>query len=237
MHPMRTLVSLAAMAILAVPALAQPRQGGGFGGPLFLLTNKSVQEELKITDDQKKKVEDASKKFNDMRQEKMKEAGITVQNRREKREEMDKINKALSPEADKALASALSVLDEKQTKRFKQIRLQQQGLRAFSSEEVQTALKLNDDKKKKIKELSEEGTKSIEDQTKDLTRGDFAKRMEITTKVNKETLGKIAATLSSDQKKTWKEMTGDAFEVKFAPPGGGGVRPGGTPPARPDLSK
>src|SRR5258708_1597652 len=189
MHPMRTLVSLAAMAILAVPALAQPRPCGGFGGPLFLLTHKSVQEQLKISDDQKKKGEDASKKLTEMRQEKMKDAGITFQNIREKREEMEKITKALSAETDKVLPT---LLDEKQTKRFKQIRLQQSGLQAFSTEEVQTALKLSDDQKKKIKELGEEGTKSIAEQTKDLGRQDFAKRMEITTKVNKETLGKIA---------------------------------------------
>jgi len=238
MHLMRSLISLTALALLAVPALAQPRPGGGFGqGPLSLLTNKSVQEELKISEDQKKKVDEASKKLNDMRQEKWKEAGITRDNFAEKRTEIEKITKELNASADKTLAN---VLDEKQTKRFKEIRLQQRGIRAFTSEEVESALKLTDDQKKKIKEVTEEGRKSIEEQTKDLGRTDFAKRIEIMTKVDKDMLGKIAATLTSDQKKSWKEMTGTPFEVKREPfrPGGGGGRPGGgTPPARPDLSK
>jgi hypothetical protein len=235
MHPMRTLVSLAALTLLAAPALAQPRPGGGFGqGPLSLLTNKSVQEELKITDDQKKKVDDASKKINDMRQEKMKDAGITFQNIREKRDEMDKITKALNAEADKQLAS---LLDEKQTKRFKQIRLQQRGLRAFTSEDVETALKLSDDQKKKIKDTIDTLNKEMEEARKDIGM-DFAKLRELFTKQRekeKEALGKVASTLTSDQKKTWKDMTGEPFEVKFERP----MRPGGgtPPPARSDLSK
>jgi hypothetical protein len=44
-------------------------------------------------------------------------------------------------------------------------------------------------------------------------------------KVNKETLGKIAAKLSAEQKKTWKELTGEPFEIRFERPGGGGGRP------------
>jgi hypothetical protein len=223
---MRTLVSLAAMALLAAPALAQPRTG--FGGPLSLLTNKSVQEELKITDEQKKKVDEASKKLTELRTEKMKEAGITRENMREKRDEMAKITKALNAEGDKSLSS---VLDEKQTKRFKQIRLQQSGLRAFSTEEVETALKLSDDQKKKIKETVDGLTKEMEDARKEAGM-DFAKLREIFTKQRekeKEALGKVAATLSSAQKKTWKDMTGETFEVKFdrPRPGGGGGRPGG----------
>ena len=47
-------------------------------------------------------------------------------------------------------------------------------------------------------------------------------------------MGKIASKLSSDQKKTWKDLTGEKFEVKFERPGGGTGRPGGgTRPGRP----
>src|SRR5262245_64884757 len=69
----KTCLALALVALVVSPAMAQrqrqPRQGGrgGFGfGPEQLLTNKSVQEELKISDDQKKKVEDAGKKIQEM---------------------------------------------------------------------------------------------------------------------------------------------------------------------------
>src|SRR5262249_33599198 len=57
-------LSLALVGLLASPALAQrqrqPRPGGGFGGG-NLLTNKSVQEELKLSKEQKDKLEEAGK--------------------------------------------------------------------------------------------------------------------------------------------------------------------------------
>ena len=53
-------VTVAVMA--GAPALAQEQQrprGGGFGGsPTFLLTQKSVQDELKLSAEQVKKVEE-----------------------------------------------------------------------------------------------------------------------------------------------------------------------------------
>ena len=54
----RASLTLALLAFVASPAMAQrqpPRGGGGFGG-FALYTNKSVQEHLKVTDDQKKKL-------------------------------------------------------------------------------------------------------------------------------------------------------------------------------------
>src|SRR6266511_2221757 len=63
----RATLTFAVVALFAAPATAQrqPRPGGGFGGFGNLLTNKSVQEELKITDDQKKKLEEVTKKVSD----------------------------------------------------------------------------------------------------------------------------------------------------------------------------
>lgn len=230
---MRSSVSLAALALLAVPALAQPHSSGTGQAALALLTNRSVQEELRISEDQKKKIDAASRKLNDMRQEKMKEAGITLKNILQKRAEMDRITKALNAEADRILSS---VLDDKQTARFKQIRLQQRGLRAFTTEEVETALKLSDDQKKKIKDTIEGLNKEFEEARKEAGM-DLAKLTELFARhreKSKEALGKVAATLTMEQKKTWKEMSGEPFEIKFERPMNPG---GGTPPARPDLSK
>ncbi|MFA0780742.1 MAG: hypothetical protein RJAPGHWK_002261, partial [Candidatus Fervidibacter sp.] len=55
-------VSLLTMALL-LPAMAQPpagRPGGPFGGPMLmlgLLRNQQVQQELKLTDQQKQQIE------------------------------------------------------------------------------------------------------------------------------------------------------------------------------------
>src|SRR5258708_7635391 len=67
---MRMCLALALSAVIAIPALAQPPRGGGRGmggGPLMLLGNKSVQEELKITDEQKTKITEFATKANEGR--------------------------------------------------------------------------------------------------------------------------------------------------------------------------
>ena len=69
-------LTVAVAALLACPALAQQqqrqRQGGGRGqgggGPLGLLRDKGVQQELKLTDDQVKAVDAAAKKQADAMQ-------------------------------------------------------------------------------------------------------------------------------------------------------------------------
>src|SRR6185369_5869984 len=97
--PMRRLcLALLAVAVLSSPALAQRRLGsGGFGGGT-LLTNKSVQEELKLTDEQKKQVEAVARRMDDLIIGEAKPVTLTTD----------------------------------QIKRYKQIRIQQQGFRAFS---------------------------------------------------------------------------------------------------------
>ena len=225
----RVSLGLALLAYAVAPALAQRPMGGGFG-PGSLLTNKSVQEELKVTDDQKKKIEEVAKKANEAYSEKVK--GL---NFREDREKFAAAMKEATTALDKQLPD---VLKEDQVKRFKQIRTQQLRNRAFSDADIQTALKFSDAQKDSIKKISEEARKSVEEKTKDLDRRrDFQKINEIRQAVDKESKEKINATLTSDQKKAWKEMVGEPFEVKFEfrrPGGGGGGR---RPQPRPDLSK
>jgi len=227
----RICLTLALVAVMAAPAMAQRQRQGGGGrggfqfGPLQLLANKSVQEELKITDDQKKKIEEVSKANRDEREKLMKDAGITRENAREKRDEMAKITKTLNEKADKAVEGV--GLTTEQSKRFGQIRLQTMGMRAFSNEKVQADLKLTDDQKKKIKEVSEALTKDREEIFKDLNFRDREKFQEAQKKFaekQKEAEGQIASSLSAEQKKAWKEMTGEKFEIKFEQrrPGGGG---------------
>ena len=61
----KVFLTMALVGLLVIPVLAQFR--GGFGGGQLtgdaLLMNKSVQEELKLTDDQKKIVSEVAKRF------------------------------------------------------------------------------------------------------------------------------------------------------------------------------
>src|SRR5262245_16628710 len=118
----RTTLTLAVVAIIASQAMAQrqprqPRQPGGFGG-FNLLSNKSVQEELKITDDQKKKLEEVNKKVADIRTEKMKDLSQEDRRNFEKRRP---ILAEIRKETEKLEAG---VLTTDQAKRYKQIQLQ-----------------------------------------------------------------------------------------------------------------
>jgi len=217
----KTALSLVLVALLASPGLAQRQRQrpGGFGQNL--LTNKSVQEELKITKEQKEKIDEANKKIQDkQRDERAKLRDLSQEERREKAQ-------ALQKEATEELIKAGDLTSE-QKKRFAQIQLQQRRTRAFADAEVQKQLKLTDAQKETIKTALKEGEDKATAETKDLDRRtDFQKIREIRQKVGKETQGKIAAALTTEQKKIWADMVGEPFEVKFEQrrPGGGNRRP------------
>jgi len=217
----KTSLSLALVALLASPGLAQrqrqrPGGGGGFGGSLLL--NKSVQDELKLGKEQKDKLEEVSKKAQEKRRE-------LSQGGRPDREKIQAVNKEINEEATKAAS-----LNDDQKKRLKEIELQQslrfRGPAAFDSEDIQKQLKLTDEQKEAVKTIVKETDDKIKEEAKDLERRD-PKRREIRQKLNKEAMGKVAAKLTKEQKDTWTKMLGDPFEVKFEQrrPGGGNRRP------------
>ncbi len=125
-------LSLALVALLAAPALAQRPGGFGFGGG-NLLTNKSVQEELKITKEQKEKIDEANKAV----REKMQKAFQDFQDL--KPEERREKFQALQKETTEMLNKAANLTAE-QKKRFKEIELQEsvrfRGPDALSTEDV-----------------------------------------------------------------------------------------------------
>ena len=196
---------VAVLALCVSPTQAQQRRGGL--GLHALVANKSVQEELKLDDAQKQKVEELNKTTQETLQEKTKD--LQGDDRRAKLP-------AIMKEVNEATAKALvGTLKAGQIKRLKQIHLQVQSVRAFGNEDTQKALKLTEEQAKEVKAALEEAQTQIREETKDLTRQDREKRREITQRINKEVMGKITAKLSAEQKKAWKEMTGEPFEIKF----------------------
>lgn len=197
--------------VLASSAQAQRQRPGGFGGGLGvagLIQNEGVQKELNITDDQKTKLREALGKV----REDHKDDLAKLRDRDTAREERQKLMKTLNDDMNKALSSTL---DEKQMKRLHQIGLQTQGARAFLNPEVQSKLKLTDEQKGKIKDINEEAGK----QMREIFQGGFneeaQKKM---AELRKGTLEKTTGVLTADQKKTWQDMTGKPFEVKFERP-------------------
>jgi hypothetical protein len=218
----RIALTLGLAALLAVPALAQQRQRGqGQGGIGSLLANESVQKELKIEKDQADKVKEAVAKVTDkFKDDVAKIADLPQDERGAKR---TALNKTITEETYKSIED---VLKPDQIKRLKQIELQQAAIsgRAFTREDVVTALKLTDEQKEKIKTINADSAKELTDLR--ANGGNRTNREKIAA-VQKETGEKLQGVLTDDQKKTWKEMTGEAFTL---------VRPQRQPNTNPPLN-
>jgi hypothetical protein len=108
-----------------------------------------------------------------------------------------------------------------QIKRFYQIVHQQQGAQAFTDEHVQKHLKLTDTQKSDIEGIvsasGQEMRKIFQENQGD--RDAITAKM---TELRKETLAKVDAKLTDEQKASYKELLGAPFEVKYEPRPGGG---------------
>jgi hypothetical protein len=242
MRKFSTMLAAAALAVaFAGSAEAQGRRGGGQGQPGggggfgfgfgsvygMLSTNKDLQAELKVTDDQKTKLEAVAKKLAEARA-----AGGGGGRGGFNPNATDEERKAAAEARAKAAAETKKAYEEvltpDQAKRVAQINIQNMSVRAFGDKDVQTGLKMGDDQKEKIKtvldgyqkdlrELMTAGgggrgagrgqPQSEEDKKK---AEENAKKREALTKEAEE---KIVATLSDDQKKSWKDMIGEKFDV------------------------
>lgn len=226
----RWLAALTIAALVTGTALAQPPEGGGGrrggrgpggpGGGMMrpggLLLSEDVQKELGLTDDQVKKVKEAVQKVRDKHQEEFSSLQGMDEETRTKRME-------LARTANKEIMESLGdVLKPEQAKRLKQImlqaRLQMPGGMVFNDPEVQSELKLTDDQKEKIKTISEDAQKEMREAFTGGGRDEMRKKM---ASLRKETMDKIKAVLTDDQKKTWEEMTGKPFEFRLGGPGRG----------------
>jgi hypothetical protein len=203
---MRLAVVGVALAAAGV-ALAQGRGGFGmFAGP-GMLAIPPVQDELKLTDDQKEKAREFAQK--------LREKGQAVREEHQGdfpkiRAEMQKVNAA-------ALKEAAGFLKVDQVKRLKQIIWQQSGVNALATdEELQKELKVTSEQKEKLTKLTAElGEKSMEA----FQGGPGPETMQKVQALGKEYLDKATAMLTEDQRKSYKELLGKQFDM---PPFGRG---------------
>jgi Spy/CpxP family protein refolding chaperone len=233
-----TFLTAGLIVLAASPAFAQRPPGPGPGGfpagpgmapvsAVMLLRNEKVAEELKLTDDQKADV----KKASDAVAEKYK-ADFDKARAAQDREKMGELFKAQNEDTEKAVVAALK---SDQAKRLKQIEVQAAGLGAFSREDVQAALNLTDKQKQEVKEANKDLQDDIQEIFKG-AQGDREKMPDAFKKVQTlrtETQDKLVNGLTAEQKKTWKDLTGDKFEVVLAPGGFGPGGPGGFGPGGP----
>lgn len=211
----RLWIAAMVVAVGVSPAWAQPQRGQGTRGMgVLLLGQKSVQDELKLSDEQKDKIKEFSakaiEKFQGLRD-------LSQEERQAKGREI----------AEEAQKFVKETLKPEQAKRLHQIGLQQAGLLAFADPEVAKGLNLTDEQKDKLKTIGEDARKEMQD-----LRQSGASREEMATKMREarqKNAEKAAGVLTSEQKDKWKEMTGEPFkgEIRFGFGGGqGGGRRG-----------
>jgi Spy/CpxP family protein refolding chaperone len=216
------------IAFVATDSNAQ-RPGGGFGfgrgmTGFGLLQNTGVQEELKITEDQKGKIKTAG---DELREKYPLGFGFGKKDaKRPSKEELEKTFKERSEAEKKAIAA---ILTREQATRLKQIERQQDVARTLTTDEdAIKELKLTDEQKTKIKDLADENQKEM----RGLFggggggKGGFNKEaIEKMQTLRKELKEKTMKVLTEDQTKTWTAMIGKPFEVQFQGFGGkGGTR-------------
>lgn len=218
----KSLMTMGLAALLAAPASAQERRGGGMMGGRgmtvsMLLSNHGVQDELKLDDAQKGKVSEAGRKA----REKMESARESLQNL-EGPERFAKMRELMKESDAEAMKSLDGVLKAEQVARLKGIHYQVQGAAAFEDEEVQKALKLTDEQKSAVEKAVAGSNAAMREAFQAGPEGARAKIGEI----RKEAVSKVESKLTAEQKTEYAKLIGAPYEVRFE----GG--PGGRGPGR-----
>lgn len=229
----KTLLTLIAVAILAIgavaPASAQGRGqgggqqggGGGFGGQrggmmgqggasiAQLVGRADVQKDIKLSAEQKSKIEKINSDAQAQRQsmfEEMRNGGGG-----DRQAMMGQFQK-MQEDIDKKVEA---VLNDEQKARITQIKVQLQGARALMDTKIQSELKLSVDQKKKIADLQSKQQQAMQEvmrrvQDQEIMREDVGPLMEKNNKIMDEELMKI---LNDDQKKAFVDMKGPEFKA------------------------
>ena len=196
----------------------QGRRGGFFGrgmrgmrgmATLFYLNNPQVQEELKMTDDQKSSLEGLREAqgdlFRGLRD-------LTDEERQKKFQDLAKQSKE----------TVEKTLNKMQQARLRQIELQQTSRFGLAGvllgEEIVKGLKITEEQKKKVNEITEETAAAREDLTAAVEEG-LIDRTELRGMIrelgSKETED-VMAVLNEAQKKQWTAMLGKPFEMSVS---------------------
>jgi hypothetical protein len=197
----RFLMLAAVVAVVGVnsSAFAQQRGRGGFdrGGAVSLLLIEEVQNELKITAEQKEQLE-------------------ALRGSREDREAFQDLSreerqKRIAELTKKAEETVKTVLDAAQQKRLEELRIQREGAESLTRAEVAGKLGLEQAQKDKIKQIVESSDSAsdfdFQNATDEERQKYFAEVRERREKRNAELL----AVLTEAQKETFQKLQGEKF--------------------------
>jgi hypothetical protein len=222
------LTAVLALGVLS-PILGQlPRRGilenvmeNGVDAPL-LLANNGVKREIKLTDEQSNRIHKIVKEVSDKYQPEFRKAGRD-------RPQQAKIVADSARETRERVRQALpDILQPDQLKRLNEIQIQVNGIASFKRPEVQEKLDLTDEQKKEIRKIGDGLKQEVGEVMRDAASAPLRKMPGAIQKVKEmkdDATRKAVDKLTPEQKKTWKEMTGEKFDFKLELP----LRPGGRP--------
>lgn len=222
------LVCLTACLMLASTAMAQGqgrgRGRGGFGGGGFnagssqLLRNEKVQEELKLTSEQKEKLAALREEGGGRGR-----GGFGGFDPNQSEEEREKAMAEFRKRMEESNKKAEAVLEPAQLKRLKELSLQARGNGALNDEEVAKALKLSEDQVASVKTISEAmGTKMREMFQSGGAGGNREEMQKQMAELRKDADAEYLAVLTDEQKAKFAEMKGADAKIDFNAGGFGG---------------
>ena len=204
-------VSLALLVAMSQYAEAQ-RRGGRFGGVsrVQLASLDEVQEELKLTGEQKENAADLNEKLrSDIRD--------AWQAARDAGGGFASVGEKLQKMRQEASAKFVKVLEEPQQSRLGEIFVQVNGARALSDRDVNAALKLTDEQNQKLKDVTADGGEAIRDAFEDLRDVSREERREKFAELREKTDEQRLAVLTKEQTDAFKKMEGEEIELDLSP--------------------
>jgi Spy/CpxP family protein refolding chaperone len=209
--------------LTASPLLGQAPRGGalldllenGMDKPM-LLAIPGVKKEIKLTDKQDAQVKKIVQEVHAKYRPDFQKAGGDPQ-------KLAKVGMASAQEVRERMHKELpDILKPEQLKRLDQIQIQANGILSFKRADVQKKLNLTDKQKQGIRQIGDQLKKDVADVLQDVRTAPLRKGPAAMGKIKdlkNAATRKALDTLDSEQQQTWKEMTGDKFELHVELPG------------------
>jgi hypothetical protein len=184
-------------------ALAAPGRSGGGPG---LIGRPEVQTELRLTEPQKKQATALLGKL----ESEMAALGRRLQGAGSAEQADRMVQETLAQQ----LGQVNQLLNPEQQKRFRQIRLQYEGLAAVAAPDVAAELHLTPDQKLRVNQILQQQATAMSSL---LQRGGLVALREKMDGLRTDAEAGIASILSETQRNQWKELLGAPFKLAPAP--------------------
>jgi hypothetical protein len=208
--------SICLVAVLTDSAAAQRRGNSRLFGAIPSVTLaqlEEVQQELKLTDEQKQKVEQLNEELVAARRDAWENAAGDFD---KMREDIAKIYADFTTQFNTAL-------EEPQQKRAQELYIQINGAVALTNEAVTKELMVTDEQQKKLDQAAEESRQQVFDSFQDFQNMSDEERAKKVEELIESRDTSLSAVLTDEQKAQFEKMKGEKLEVNLDNlPGPGG---------------